>query len=153
MREIQQATALTELVSSGHQNAIDIGVLYVMVRHMHETGFYHGRLDLRNIVRGIDADGVSDYHIIDTPYAMIFPGSIAGTAMAWDDLRQLSGYVYRIWGTEVVRAGLIGYGLGKKESHKMMGILPRSGVPLLMRNLKRFYFGLRLRFFYKYEIF
>lgn len=145
MREIPGATPLSGLVLSGRIGEIDFAAVYDMVRHLHTAGFYHGRLDLRNIVLGVDEIGAPQYYVIDTPQAMVFPRDIRGTKMAWVDLRQLSVGTKLYMGTKTCRPLLASYGLDERATAKMIRELDGPGSPLLLRNLRRFEFGLRSR--------
>ena len=146
MREIPKTAPLTDLGASGRLDEIDFAGVYDLVRQMHAAGFYHGALNLRNFLASVDETGVSQLFVIDTPQAMMFPQDIMGTRMAWVDLRQISGDIKRLVGTEKCRELLLRYGLDESAAAKMIRDLDGPGKPLLLRNLLRFEFGLRSRF-------
>lgn len=135
-----QGTALP-----AHKKEIDIIPLCGVIRRMHESGFYHGRLDLRNILVGSDAAGVFHYHIIDTPQAILFPRSIVGTRMGWADLRHFVLTVSDYWGADASRAILFHYGSDEETTARMIKDIDRGEPSLLARNLMRFEFGIRSR--------
>ncbi len=140
---IPEATPMNELVAAGRAREIDFSELYQLVRRMHQKGFYHGRLDLRNVLLGHDESGNPRSHIIDTPQAIEFPHDITGTKMAWMDLRQLTRDIKVRVGQEHCRPLLARYGMDEAGISAMMRDLAGRGRPLLQRNLLRFGFGLR----------
>jgi hypothetical protein len=112
---------------------------------MHAAGFYHGRLDLRNILVGADAAGAPAYYIIDTPQAMVFPYDIAGRRMGWDDLRHFAAAMRRHLGPDACDSALVHYGLDSAMRARMLRDISRGGRPRLGRSFTRFEFGVRTR--------
>ena len=76
----------------------DLSPLYRNLRRMHESGMFHGVLHLRNVLAGRDDAGEQAFFIIDTPGALLYPGSIVGTTMALFDLLLFSSQASRLLG-------------------------------------------------------
>lgn len=150
MREIPGAIPFDEMVLSGRADEIDCVALSKMIQQMHRAGFFHGSLAPRNLLVGSGDDGVSRLHIIDTPRALVFPGDITGTKMAWLDLKQILFLMKRHMGVEACRSLLNGYGLDEKATGQMFRRMDQSPPPRLTRklnkNLLRFSLGLRSKF-------
>jgi hypothetical protein len=145
MRVIPGAITLEQLAMAGRGGEIDFPALYSLVRQMHAAGFYHACLHLGNIVVGADEFGTPRTYVIDTPQSMMFPRDIAGTSMAWLDLRAISANAMLHMTAETCRSLLLRYGLDERAAARMMSELKRPAKPLLSRNLLRFVFGLRSR--------
>ncbi len=123
----------------------DYPALCGLIRRMHAAGFFHGRLDLRNILVGAGAAGRPAYYIIDTPQAMTFPYDIADTRMGWADLRHFATAIRWHAGAEACEAVLTHYGLAGDAKARMLRAVAAGGRPLLGRDYLRFEFGLRAR--------
>jgi hypothetical protein len=123
----------------------DFTALCGLIRRMHAAGFYHGRLDLRNILVGADDAGAPAYCIIDTPQAMVFPYDIWGTRTGWDDLRHFAAAMRRHLGPDACDSVLVRYGLDPAMRARMLQDISRGGRPRLGRNFTRFEFGVRSR--------
>ena len=145
MAELQGSEALTELVNTNRTEEIDFEKLFRLLRRMHGAGFYHGRLDLRNLMGMPETGGGWRYLIMDTPQAMIFKRDIFGTRMAWHDMRQVSSYTHDILGEEACIALLQVYGMTPGQARKVLQEVQGGLVPKGLRNLMRFAFGIRSR--------
>jgi hypothetical protein len=149
MDELPRVVALKEeFPAAGAGDCLkgaDYHALSGLIRRMHAAGFFHGRLDLRNILVGADAAGRAAYYIIDTPQAMTFPYDIGGTRMGWADLRHFATAIRRHAGAEACEVVLTHYGLDAKAKARMLHAVAAGGRPLLGRECLRFEFGLRAR--------
>jgi hypothetical protein len=145
MTELHGSEALTDLVKAGRSEEINFLELFRLLRLMHQVGFYHGRLDLRNLMGMPEPDGSWRYLIMDTPQAMTFKRDLFGTRMAWHDLRQISNYTYDILGEATCITLLQAYGLSEDQARDMVQKVKVGNVSKGLRNLMRFMFGLRAR--------
>ena len=146
MRELSGAEALTDLVNDGRKDQIDFQKMFKTFREMHRVGFYHGRLDLRNVMGMPGDDGELVYVIMDTPQAITYRNDLFGTRMGWYDMQQISYYTHDYLDDEACVALLIKYGLGEGDAVRMLQLVKRGEVPRNTRNFLRFEFGMRARF-------
>ena len=146
MREIQAAESLPEMVARGRKHEIDFAGLFALVRRMHRAGFHHGRMEPRDVLVALAADGNARLHIIDTPHAMHFGSDISSTAMARVDVREISLWARDLLGEEGCRALLRHYGLCEAGAAAALSDLARPSTPRLIKHLRRFVFGVRSRF-------
>ena len=95
--EVAEAQSLRALAAATKAENIqwDLSSLYRDLRRMHESGMFHGVLHLRNVLAGRDSAGERAFCIIDTPGALLYPGSIVGTRMARFDLLLFSSQALR----------------------------------------------------------
>jgi hypothetical protein len=133
------------------EQEIDIARLCGVIRKMHESGFYHGRLDLRNILVGDDPKGGFRYYVIDTPQAILFPYSIVGTRMGTADLSDFLSAANRRWGPDARKEVLLHYLLNAKMRARLLEDSAPRHRQRLTRSLRRFEFGLRSRLAYLFH--
>lgn len=87
--------------------------LYRTARQMHESGFCCQTLFASNVLVSGEAAGASHCVLADVPRSWTFPGSIAGTRMAWFDLLDLTLSVVET-GVPARSVPLEAYGLGDR---------------------------------------
>lgn len=141
--EISGAQNLLEVVKAKQADDLDFERLFILFREMHRQGFFHGRLDLRNVL-GVPGD--SDYILMDAPQAMMFKRDLFGSAMAYYDLQQISYYTHDYLGGESAHALLMTYGLTDSEANRIMERVRRGPMSSGYKNFCRFVFGMRSRF-------
>ncbi len=146
MREIPGAESLREVVDRGRQHEIDFTELYALLRKMHRAGFYHGRMEPRDIMIGAAAAGERRLHVIDTPQSMVFGADIASTAMARVDVREISLWANKLLGADACRALLMRYGMDEAAAAATLREINQPATPRLVRHFRRFVFGLRSRY-------
>lgn len=139
-REIPGSVRLDVFIrSEAHpENRKILADAYAMLRRLHEAGFHHGAMYERNIlISQVNAQKPPALFIIDTPKAMRFPYSIAGTRMAWIDIAHLSRSLLHFLGPEETATWLSHYGMDKEEIARFMACLQKYHPNRHTRNRDR----------------
>jgi hypothetical protein len=125
-REVAGADSLRSLADRTQAEGIpwDLAPLFRSVRRMHESGMFHGALHLRNILVARDAEGLAAFHVIDTPRALLYPGSIASTRMALFDLLLLASEAVKHLGIPGPNLPIQAYGLRDRPLQAFLRQLP-----------------------------
>lgn len=144
-REIAGAINLKERLARGEQGlgAEELLPLFGVVRHMHESGVYHGALSPKNILAVARSGGGYDFHLIDLARAVCFPGAVTGTPMAWFDLLSLIRRLVQLRSGLDCEKCLLKYGLPKGEIGGFLARLKRFRPTRHTRNWLALRFRLR----------
>jgi hypothetical protein len=144
--EVAEAKSLRALADVTRAENIqwDLSSLYRNLRPMHESGMFHGVLHLRNVLAGRDETGERGFYIIDTPGALLYPGSIVGTSMALFDLLLFSSQAVRHLGIAESDLPLEAYGMDEPSLKALRSRLPGFHPTRFDRQLIKAVAALRL---------
>ena len=121
---------------------LNFGRLYEQVRVLHRVGIRHGALSIKNVlVRGRGDD--ARFYFVDLSRAILFPGDLFGSRMAWFDLLDLSVKLAALYRSDFCAPLLSRYGLSDREVERMLGSLRHYKATRHTRNRLRLEFSLR----------
>jgi hypothetical protein len=138
-REIPDVVPLSKYLASRlpGQPVPNLATLYGLVRRMHDGGFYHGSLYLRNVLVAQAGSPNATFHMVDTPKAVVLPRSLVGSRLARVDLLDLTRGVAKYGGPDVAVPLLLCYGMDKNAALDFLVRLRQYHPGRLTRNLQR----------------
>ena len=142
--ELPAVTPLRELAASDPDavRQLDLRGLFAAARTMHRAGVRHGAFSPKNILVG-GRGATSRFYLVDLSRAVLFPGDLAGTRMAWFDLADLTVKLLAVVGADTCSDLLLHYGLAPRDAEALLADMPRYKATRHTRNRLRFEFALR----------